>query len=185
MLARKPAFTVVAVLTLALGIGANTAIFTVVDATLIRSLPYKNSEKLVQLWETRQAGAVTQLDASYPDYLDWGGQSDAFEEICGYTGWGGSFTLTGHDTPERIEGARVTTSFFSVLGVEPILGRSFLPDEDLPGTEQTVIHELCIVAAEVRRRPEHHRAKTHPRRRRIHGARGSTSKLSIRSDGAG
>ena len=144
VLARKPAFTVIAVLTLALGIGANTAIFTVVDASLIRSLPYKNSERLVQLWETRQAGDIKQMDASYPDYLDWGGQSDAIEEICGYTGWGGSFTLTGRDTPERIEGARVTASFFSVLGVEPILGRSFLPGEDRPGAEPTVILSYAL-----------------------------------------
>src|SRR6185295_11860218 len=89
-------------------------------------------------------GEINQLDASYPDYLDWGGQSDVFEGICGYTGWGGSFTLTGRDTPERIEGARVTTSFFSVLGVEPILGRSFLPDEDRPDAEPTVILSYAL-----------------------------------------
>jgi predicted permease len=139
MLAKKPAFTVVAVLTLALGIGANTSIFTVVDAALIRSLPYKDPARLVQLWETRRTGDLKQVDASYPDYLDWGGQATAFEGICGYTGWGGSFTLTGRDTPEMIEGARVTASFFSVLGVEPILGRSFLPGEDRPDAETTVI----------------------------------------------
>ena len=139
MLAKKPAFTVVAVLTLALGIGANTSIFTVVDAALLRSLPYKDPARLVQLWETRRTGDLKQVDASYPDYLDWGGQATALEGICGYTGWGGSFTLTGRDTPEMIEGARVTASFFSVLGVEPMLGRAFLPGEDRPDAEPTVI----------------------------------------------
>ncbi len=139
MLLRKPSFTSIAVLTLALGIGANTAIFTVVDAALLRGLPYKDPDRLVQMWETRRVGEIKQLDASYPDYLDWGQQSEVIEGICGYTGWDGSFTLTGRAEPERIEGARVTASFFSVLGVAPILGRTFLPDEDRPQAERTVI----------------------------------------------
>ncbi len=143
MLRKSPGFTLVAALTLALGIGANTAIFTVVDATLLRGLPYQAPERLVQVWETRRLGEIKQLDASYPDYLDWGQQTDVIEGICGYSGWGGSFTLTGTLTgraePERIEGARVTASFFSVLGVAPALGRSFLPNEDKPGAAPTVI----------------------------------------------
>ncbi len=139
MLFRKPSFTSIAVLTLGLGIGANTAIFTIVDATLLRGLPYKDSDSLVQVWETRQVGEIKQMDASYPDYLDWGQQSEVIDGICGYTEWGGSFTLTGRAEPERIEGARVTASFFSVLGVAPLLGRTFLPDEDRPQAERTVI----------------------------------------------
>jgi predicted permease len=139
MLFKQPGFTFVAVLTLSLGIGANTAIFTVVDAALLRGLPYRDPERLVQVWETRRVGEIKQLDASYPDYLDWGRQSEVLEGICGYTGWDGSFTLTGRAEPERIEGARVTASFFSVLGVAPMLGRTFLPDEDRPQAESTVI----------------------------------------------
>jgi putative ABC transport system permease protein len=139
MLIKNPGFTLVAILTLALGIGANTAIFTAVDAALLRSLPYKNPDRLVQLWETRKVGEINQLDASYPDYVDWGSQTDVIDGICGYTGWGGSFTMTGRTEPERIEGARVTASFFSVLGVEPAIGRSFLSNEDRPGAEPTVI----------------------------------------------
>jgi putative ABC transport system permease protein len=138
-LRKTPGFTIVAALTLALGIGANTAIFTVVDAALLRGLPYHEPERLVQVWETRRLGEIKQLDASYPDYLDWGRQTDVIEGICGYTGWGGSFTLTGGAEPERIEGARVTASFFSLLGVAPALGRGFLPGEDQPGAEPTVI----------------------------------------------
>src|SRR5262249_2839636 len=144
ILLKKPGFTVIAIITLALGIGANTAIFTVVDAALLRSLPYKDADKLVHLWETRRTGEIKQMHASYPDYLDWGRQAEVIEGICGYTGWGGSFTLTGRAEPERIEGARVTASFFSVLGVEPILGRSFLPDEDRPGAEPTVILNYAL-----------------------------------------
>src|SRR5581483_1495933 len=139
MLLDYPGFTLIVVVTLALGIGANTAIFTVVDAALLRRLPYKDPERLVQVWETRRVGEIRQLDASYPDYLDWGQQSEVIEAICGYTGWDGSFTLTGRAEPERIEGARVTANFFSVLGVAPILGRTFLPDEDRPQAERTVI----------------------------------------------
>jgi len=139
MLVKKPGFTFVAVLTMSLGIGAITAIFTVIDAALLRSLPYKDPGRLVQLWETRNAGEIKQLDASYPDYLDWGQQHEAFEGICGFTGWGGSFTLTDRAEPERIEGARVTATFFSVLGVDPVLGRAFLADEDKPGAAPTVI----------------------------------------------
>ncbi len=139
MLLNKPGFSLVALLTLALGIGANTAMFTVVDAALLRSLPFRDPGRLFQLWETRRTGELKQLDASYPDYLDWGSQSEAIESICGYTGWGGSFTLTRRGEPERIDGARVTASFFSVLGVEPILGRSFVPDEERTGARPTVI----------------------------------------------
>jgi predicted permease len=139
MLHKSLGFTAVAVVTLALGIGANTAIFTVVDAALLRGLPYQDPDRLVQVWETRRVGEIKQLDASYPDYLDWGQQSEVIEGICGYTEWDGSFTLTGRTEPERIEGARVTASFFSVLGVAPILGRTFLPDEDRPLAERSVI----------------------------------------------
>src|SRR5215468_6257692 len=139
MLLKNPGFTTIAVLTLALGIGANTAIFTVVDAALLRGLPYKDSDRLVQVWESRRIGEIKRLDASYPDYLDWGQATEVIDGISGYTGWDGSFTLTGRAEPERIEGARVTASFFSVLGVRPILGRAFLPDEERPQAEGTVI----------------------------------------------
>src|SRR5262245_28372661 len=139
MLAKRPGFTLIAVLTLSCGIGANTAIFTIVDAALLRGLPYQDPERLVQVWETRRLGEIKQMDASYPDYLDWGQPSEIIEGICGYTGWDGSFTLTGRAEPERVEGARVTASFFSVLGVAPMPGRGFLPDEDKPGAAPTVI----------------------------------------------
>jgi putative ABC transport system permease protein len=144
MLVKQPGFSLIAILTLALGIGANTAIFTVVDAALLRGLPYQDAGRLVQVWETRRLGEIKQLDASYPDYLDWGQQTAVIEGICGYTGWDGSFTLTGRTEAERIEGARVTASFFSVLGVTPLLGRGFLPDEDKTSAAATVIinHEL-------------------------------------------
>jgi putative ABC transport system permease protein len=136
-LAKKPAFTIVAVLTLALGIGANTAIFTVVDAALIRSLPYENPDALVHFWETVQKQDFNRREASYPDYLDLRGQNQVFEDMAGYNG--SSLTLTGQDVPERIRAARVTSSFFPVLGVKAMLGRTFLEGEDKPGGEPIVI----------------------------------------------
>jgi len=144
ILINKPAFTLIAVLTLALGIGANTAIFTVVDAALLRGLPYRDSERLVQVWETRRIGEINQLDASYPDYVDWSRATDVMEGTCGYTGWDGSFTLTGQGEPERIDGARVTANFFSVLGVAPVLGRTFLVDEDLSSAPRTVVMSYAL-----------------------------------------
>ena len=136
-LAKRPAFTVVAVLTLALGIGANTAIFTVVDAALIRSLPYENPDALVHFWETTPRQDFSQHEASYPDYLDLRAQNNVFEDMAGYNG--NSMTITGRDAPERLRAARVTSSFFSVLGVKPVLGRVFLDGEDQPGAERIVV----------------------------------------------
>jgi putative ABC transport system permease protein len=139
VLLRQPGFALVAVLTLALGVGANTAIFTVVDAALLRSLPYAEPERLVHLWETKPQEEFSQREASYPDYLDWRGEgAEVFESIGGYTQ--GSFTLgAGDEAPERVEGAGVTASFFDVLGVKPALGRSFMDEDESVSAERTVI----------------------------------------------
>ena len=137
MLVKKPGFALVAIVTLALGIGANSAIFTVVNAALLRPLPYREPERLVHLWETTPRQQFGEREASYPDYLDWKGNNQVFEDVAGYTRR--SFTLTGRDTPERLEGAAVTDNFLQVLGVEPILGRSFRRGEDLQGAERLVL----------------------------------------------
>jgi putative ABC transport system permease protein len=137
MLSKKPGFAVVVVLTLALGIGANTAIFTVVNAALLRPLPFREPDRLVHLWETKAQQQFKEREASYPDYQDWKTNSQVFEGVAGYSRR--SFSLTGLDTPDRIEGAAVTDNFFQVLGVETVAGRSFQPGEDQPGTERLVI----------------------------------------------
>jgi putative ABC transport system permease protein len=131
MLAKSPGFTLVAVFTLAIGIGANTAIFTVVNAAVFHSLPYRAPERLVHLWETRPANEFTQMEASRPNLLEWQASNHVFSELAGYTGV--NFSLTGRGTPQRIYGARVTSNFFDVLGVQPILGRAFRADEDRSG----------------------------------------------------
>jgi len=137
MLVKTPAFAAVAVVTLALGIGANTAIFTVVNAALLRSLPYREPDRLVHLWETNQQQNIDQREASYPDYLDWKTQTQSLDSVAGYNA--GGATLTERGAPEQIGAARVTSNFFDLLGVEPVLGRAFLPGEDRPGGERIAI----------------------------------------------
>ena len=137
LLRTKPGFTIVAVLTLALGIGANTAIFTVVDAALLRSLPYKDPERLVHLWEATEQQQTKQRELSYPDFLDLKQHSQVFEGVAGYNGR--NVTLTHGEVKERLQATRVTSNFFSILGVEAALGRTFQPEEDRPGAPALVI----------------------------------------------
>jgi putative ABC transport system permease protein len=137
LLLKHPGFTIIAVLTLALGIGANTAIFTVVNAALLRALPYHEPERLVHLWETTPQKSFPQREASYPDFLDWR-KNQVFSGMAAYGG-GSGFTLIGDDGPELIRGARVTANFFNVLGVHPILGRDFREGEEIAGAERVVI----------------------------------------------
>ena len=129
-LAKRPGFTLIAVITLALGIGGSTAIFTVVDAALLRGLPYRSPERLYHLWESRPQKEFPQREFSYPDYQDYQ-QNQVCEGIAAYTG--GGAIMTGRGEPERILAPAATANFFSVLGVEPIIGRTFQPGEDKPG----------------------------------------------------
>ncbi len=132
---RSPGFTAVAVLALALGIGANSAIFSFVNATLIRNLPFSDPDRLVVLWEVSSNGEVN--EASALDYLDWRAQAESVEDMAAWVSWGR--TLTGGSEPEQIDVVRASPSLFSVLGVEPRLGRAFTADEDVEGRNTVVI----------------------------------------------
>jgi putative ABC transport system permease protein len=126
---RQPGFAAVAVLTLALGIGANTAIFSVIDAALLRSLPYRDPERLVHLWETKRSRDFEQREASYPDLLDWRAQGgEVFEGLAGYRPQPVTLADTGEAT--RARGAAVTSNFFDLLGVGAAAGRTFVAGED-------------------------------------------------------
>ncbi len=128
-LLRQPGFTLVAVVTLALGIGANTAIFSVIDATLLRSLPFRDPGRLVHLWETKPSRDFERREASYPDFLDWRAQSaEVFEGLAGYTGR--PVTLADAGEATRARGAAVSSNFFELLGVSPVAGRTFVGGED-------------------------------------------------------
>ncbi|HLW77985.1 MAG TPA: ABC transporter permease, partial [Terriglobia bacterium] len=137
MLAKSPGFTAVAALTLALGIGANTAIFSVVYAALLRPLPYREPGRLVNLGESRSQMDIQSSDNSYPDYLDWTRQAQSFESLAGYNSDG--FILSGTGSPEVVFATRVTSNFFSTLGVKPALGRDFVAGEDQPQGAKVVI----------------------------------------------
>ncbi|HST22681.1 MAG TPA: ABC transporter permease [Blastocatellia bacterium] len=127
-LIKHPGFTAVAVIALALGIGANTAIFSVVNSLLLRPLPFSEPDKLVQVWETNLTRGKSEMPASFPNFADWRDQNHVFEQVVAYTD--GSFNLTGTSESERIRSALVSPAFFSTLGISPILGRVFLPEED-------------------------------------------------------
>jgi len=128
MLLRKPGFTLIAIITLALGIGANTAIFSVVNAVLLRPLPYEESERLVVLYETNPQQGRDEMSVSYPNFADWRAQSQSFEQLaaCLY----GGMILTGKDEPARLQVVAVSADFFAMLRVKPLRGRIFLPEED-------------------------------------------------------
>src|SRR5580693_8105774 len=135
MLVKSPGFTVVAILTLALGIGANTAIFSIVNAVLLRPLPFKNSSQLVVLRETYKI--VGNVSVSYPDFLDWRQQSDSFAAMSVINNV--NFNLSGVAQPESIHGYAVSPNFLTLLGVRPVLGRDLLPSEEKPGTAPVVL----------------------------------------------
>ncbi len=132
-LLREPLFTSLAVVALALGTGASTAIFTVVDSVLLRPLPYAEPERLVVALH----GAAATGPVSPADYLDYRGAARSFDAIGAAQAW--AATLTGGDRPERIAGLQVSTSLFQVLGVSPIAGRTFVDDEDAPGRNRVVV----------------------------------------------
>jgi putative ABC transport system permease protein len=132
MLRRSPGFATTAVLTLVLGIGANTAIFSVVNGVLLRSLPFQDAQRLVMVWNRGAAAAGgDRTPLAVADLLDWRAQNRSFIEIAAFETT--SYNLTGGDLPEQIRAAQVTSNFFSVLGVQPRLGRTFFPDEDRAG----------------------------------------------------
>lgn len=131
-------FTAVAVLTLALGIGANTAIFSYIDAWLIQPLPYPQQERLM-VFEShdKKNGATAKNITSTASFLDYQKQNTSFEQTAAWASW--AFNLTGNGEPTLVDGARVSWNFFETLGVQPLLGRTFRPDEDQPGTGHVAI----------------------------------------------
>jgi putative ABC transport system permease protein len=135
MLSKNPGFAAIAILTLALGIGANSAIFSIVHAVLLRPLPYPHSDRLVVVWEKGDDGLQT--NTSYATYVDWRARSRSFDELTLASYWIG--TLTGSGQPEQLPALRVSSNFFRTLGVRPALGRDFLAEEDTPSTSNVVI----------------------------------------------
>jgi len=130
-------FTIIAVIALALGIGANTAIFSVVNTVLLRPLPYKDPERLVMVWEDATKHGYPRDTPAAANYVDWRDQNQVFEGMAAFTDE--SFNLTGAGDPERLEGRRVSAILFPLLGVEPQLGRVFTVAEDQSGAQRVAV----------------------------------------------
>jgi len=137
MLLKSPGFTVVAIIALALGIGANTAIFSVINAVLLRPLAYPKADEIVYFSGVNTAKGITRSNISAPDYVDWTKQNKVFAQMAAFVT--GGAILTGTNEPERVPRAVVTASFFNVLGVQPVLGRAFLAEEDQPNSQQVAV----------------------------------------------
>jgi len=139
-LRRNPAFSAAAIVVLALGIGANTAIFSVVNAVLLRPLPFDDPSRILQVWHVPPAKSfpgMTMFSVSPANYLDWRSQSSSFEQMAAY-GFR-ALTVGGKEHPEAIQAGAVASDFFPLLRVRPLLGRTFTPDEDRPGEDHVVV----------------------------------------------
>ena len=136
-LLKRPAFTIVAAITLALGIGANTAIFSSVYALLLKPLPFPELERVVAVWDSYPSKGVLRNEIAMANYLDWKAQNQSFEHLAIYSWW--STNLTGIDSPERIQGMAVTANFLDALGVKPIMGRNFSAEENEQGNDNVAI----------------------------------------------
>jgi putative ABC transport system permease protein len=134
---KNPGFTLAALFTLALGIGANTALFSLVDTVLLRPLPFRDPDRLVMVWEDASSIGFPRNTPAPANFADWKAQNQVFEDMAATAGR--SYNLTGDGEPENLEGRTVTGNFFNVLGVEPKLGRGFLSEEDQPGGAKVAV----------------------------------------------
>ncbi len=133
--------TTIAVITLALGIGANTAIFSVINAVLLQPLPFRDPGQLVRLYETESAPG--QFPFAGPDFLDWKTQNHTFTDMALY-GWGNDLNMNDNGHPDHVIGVATESNFFELLGARPMIGRTFAPGEDLPGKEQVAILSYAL-----------------------------------------
>jgi putative ABC transport system permease protein len=138
MLVKNKSFTAIAILALGLGIGANTAIFSLVNGVLLRPLPFPDAERIIYFDGKNPSSGITESNVSFLDFTDWSQQTDLFASTAAY--WTGNANLGADGAePERVPRAGVTSGFFSVLGVQPVLGRTFVPEDDKPGTISVAI----------------------------------------------
>jgi predicted permease len=144
VLVKNPGFTTVAVLTLAIGIGANTAVFSVVDGVLLRRLPFPESERIMTLWNTYPKLGTGQEEVSPPDFWDWREMNHSFDQCAAYERF--YYILAGDPAPLRLRASRVSGDFFAAMGVSPLLGRPLLPADDLEGSHHVVVlsHRLWV-----------------------------------------
>ena len=152
MLWKSPGFLAVATLTLALGIDANAAIFSVVDSVLLKPLPFKDPDRLAIIWETSLKNRAATFPVSSADFIDWKDQTQAFEQLAAWRFL--YFNLSGTDEPERVQGLTVAASFLPLLGAELQSGRTFVREEEQARTRQGSYFEQHALATPFRRRPQ-------------------------------
>ncbi|HUK42598.1 MAG TPA: ABC transporter permease, partial [Candidatus Acidoferrales bacterium] len=128
---KQPVFCLTAILTLALGIGANTAIFSVFNGIILRPFPYRDADRVVMVWQKRPAGQMTSVAGVY--YREWLKQATSFDGLAAFIPR--TYNVGSGENISQTYGARISPNFFSTLGVQPALGRDFVPDEDKPGSE--------------------------------------------------
>jgi putative ABC transport system permease protein len=140
---RQPGFALVAIVTLALGVGASTAIFSVVYGVLLKPLPFRDADRLVSLWTSVPKSGVDRVSVGAANWRDWREQNTTFTDIS-IVGPAQNFNITGGDEPERVQAARLRSNMLAMLGVTPAIGRGFMPEEDLPGKDRVTLlsHEL-------------------------------------------
>lgn len=136
-LLKRPGFATVAIVTLALGIGANTAIFSVVNSVLLRPLPVHDPDRIVMVWESNLSRGWPRFSASPANYMDWVEQNDVFDHVGAYAGT--SVTLTGDGTPELLSGTYAWASVFAAVDAKPLMGRTFMPEENQVGNDGVVV----------------------------------------------
>jgi putative ABC transport system permease protein len=136
-LLKRPALSIVAIVTLAIGIGANSAIFSTINALLLKPLPFPDPDRIVALWDKVPSRGVERNEVTVANYLDWRAQNKTFEQLGIYRWW--STNLTGSDSPERVQGFLVTPNFLDIVGVKPMLGRGFSAEEDQPGKDAVAL----------------------------------------------
>src|SRR5258708_4316985 len=136
-LAKHPVLTIIAIVTLGLGIGANSAIFSTINALLLKPLPFSDPERIVAVWEKAPSRGIERNEVALANYLDWNAQSQAFAHLGFYRWW--STNLTGSDSPERVQGFQVTTNFLDIVGVKPMLGHGFSADQNQPGKDAVAL----------------------------------------------
>lgn len=136
-LLKRPALAIIAIVTLAVGIGANSAIFSTVNALLLKPLPFPDPDRIVALWDKVPSRGVERNEVAVANYLDWRAQNKTFEQLGIYRWW--STNLTGSDSPERVQGFQVTPNFLDIVGVKPMMGRGFSAEEDQPGKDAVAL----------------------------------------------
>ena len=137
MLFKNPGVSVMAVIALALGIGVTATMFSIVYGALMRGLPFEGGDRIMMVWRTQLSQSNSRMGVPIHDYVDWRDQQKSFENLAAY--YQGTVNITWSDRPERYDGAFITANGFAALGVQPILGRSFRPEEERPGGVMPVI----------------------------------------------